>query len=151
VFSPLGSPTTPERRFPPPCSAEVTPNCFIVRAAHGQALSYIYYQSELGRRSAAKLLKQRWGTTHRGEHRQAARPLTTVNLERLKKRRDLFKSRRHSLDIAPPVLAASGFNQIPLIERGRQCCPCEMAQDEAAAHIAKLPDFVAALPSRGPS
>ena len=44
------------RRFPPPCTAEVTPNCFIVRDANGQALTYIYYESEPGRRSAAKLL-----------------------------------------------------------------------------------------------
>ena len=29
-------------RFPPPWSAEVTPNCFIVRDADGQALSYVY-------------------------------------------------------------------------------------------------------------
>jgi hypothetical protein len=34
----------------------VTPNCFIVRDANGQALSYVYYESEPGRRSAAKLL-----------------------------------------------------------------------------------------------
>jgi hypothetical protein len=34
------------RRFPPPWTAEVTPNCFIVRDANGQALSYIYYESE---------------------------------------------------------------------------------------------------------
>src|SRR6516164_8099803 len=38
----------PARRFPPPC--------FIVRDASGQALSYVYYESEPGRRSAAKLL-----------------------------------------------------------------------------------------------
>jgi hypothetical protein len=30
-------------------TAEVTPNCFIVRDANGQALSYIYYESEPGR------------------------------------------------------------------------------------------------------
>jgi hypothetical protein len=36
----------------------VTPNCFTVRDAKGQALSYIYYESELGRRSAAKLLSK---------------------------------------------------------------------------------------------
>jgi hypothetical protein len=42
------------RRFPPPWTAEVTPNCFIVR--DGQALTYIYYENEPGRRSAAKLL-----------------------------------------------------------------------------------------------
>jgi hypothetical protein len=34
------------------------PNCFIVRDANGQALSYIYYESEPGRRSAAKLLSK---------------------------------------------------------------------------------------------
>ena len=37
-----------ERRFPPPWTAEVTPNCFIVRDANGQALSYVYYESEPG-------------------------------------------------------------------------------------------------------
>jgi hypothetical protein len=56
------------RRFPPPWSVEVTPNCFIVRDANGQALSYIYYESEPGRRSAAKLLSAK----DRGEHREAA-------------------------------------------------------------------------------
>jgi hypothetical protein len=38
--------------------AEVTPNCFIVRDANGQALSYVYYENEPGRRSAAKLLSK---------------------------------------------------------------------------------------------
>jgi hypothetical protein len=46
------------RRFPPPWTAEVTPNCFFVRDANGQALSYVYYESEPGRRSAAKLLSK---------------------------------------------------------------------------------------------
>jgi endo-1,4-beta-D-glucanase Y len=46
------------RRFPPPWTAEVTPNCFIVRDANGQALSYVYYEREPGRRSAAKLLSK---------------------------------------------------------------------------------------------
>jgi hypothetical protein len=36
--------------FPPPWSAELTPNCFIVRDANGQALSYVC--------SAAKLLSK---------------------------------------------------------------------------------------------
>jgi hypothetical protein len=45
-----------ERRFPPPWSAELTPNCFIVRDRDGQALAYVYYENEPGRRSAAKLL-----------------------------------------------------------------------------------------------
>ena len=44
------------RRFPPPWTAEVTSNYFIVCDANGQALSYIYYESEPGRRSAANLL-----------------------------------------------------------------------------------------------
>jgi hypothetical protein len=34
------------RRFPAPWSAEVTPNCFIVRDADGQQLAYVYYESE---------------------------------------------------------------------------------------------------------
>ena len=60
------------RRFPPPWSAEVIPNCFIVRDANGQALSYVYYESEPGRRSAAKAAHQRRGSAHRGQRRQAA-------------------------------------------------------------------------------
>ena len=48
----------PSRRFPPPWSAEVTPNCFIVRDADGQQLASVYYESEPGRRSAAKLLSE---------------------------------------------------------------------------------------------
>src|SRR5262249_57091350 len=46
------------RRSPPPWSAEVTPNCFIVRDANGQQLAYVYYECEPGRRSAAKLLSE---------------------------------------------------------------------------------------------
>jgi endo-1,4-beta-D-glucanase Y len=47
-----------ERRFPAPWSAELTPNFFIVRDADGQQLAYVYYESEPGRRSAAKLLSK---------------------------------------------------------------------------------------------
>ena len=50
------------RRFPPPWTAEVTPNCFVVRDAGGQKLAYVYYECELGRRSAAKLLSRRGGS-----------------------------------------------------------------------------------------
>ena len=46
------------RRFPPPWTAEVTPNCFIVRDADGQQLAYVYFEDEPGRRSAAKLLSK---------------------------------------------------------------------------------------------
>jgi len=46
----------PERRFPPPWSVEETHACFTVRDADGQALAYIYFEDEAGRRAAAKLL-----------------------------------------------------------------------------------------------
>ena len=45
----------PERRFPPPWSVEETDACFIVRDANGQALAYVYFEDEPGRRSAAHL------------------------------------------------------------------------------------------------
>jgi hypothetical protein len=32
------------------------PECFIVRDANGQALAYVYFEDEPGRRSAARLL-----------------------------------------------------------------------------------------------
>jgi len=43
----------PTRRFPPPWSAEVQPNHYVVRDANKQALAYVYYENEPGRRSAA--------------------------------------------------------------------------------------------------
>jgi hypothetical protein len=43
------------RRFPPPWTVEETAACFIVRDNGGQALAYVYYEEEPGRRSAAKL------------------------------------------------------------------------------------------------
>jgi hypothetical protein len=45
-----------ERRFPPPWSIEKQPACFVVRDHNGQALAYVYYEDEPGRRSAAKLM-----------------------------------------------------------------------------------------------
>jgi hypothetical protein len=45
-----------ERHSPPPWSAELQPNYYVVRDADGQQLPYIYYESEPGRQSAAKLL-----------------------------------------------------------------------------------------------
>ena len=46
------------RRFPPPWSLEERPACFIVSDANGQALAYVYYEEEPGRRTAAKLMTQ---------------------------------------------------------------------------------------------
>ena len=48
----------PERRFPPPWTAEDHLACFIVKDSTGQALAHIYYENEPGRRSAAKLLER---------------------------------------------------------------------------------------------
>ena len=47
-----------QRRFPPPWSVEERPACFIVSDANGQALAYVYYEEEAGRRTAAKLMTQ---------------------------------------------------------------------------------------------
>jgi hypothetical protein len=44
------------RRFPPPRSIEESSACFIVRDGDKQALAYVYYENESGRRSTAKLL-----------------------------------------------------------------------------------------------
>ncbi len=45
------------RRFPPPWTVEDKNNaCFIVHDASGQAVAYVYYEEEPGRRSAAKLM-----------------------------------------------------------------------------------------------
>jgi hypothetical protein len=51
----------PTRRFPPPWPVDepdtkLGQDCFIVRDANGQALAYIYFEDEPGRRSAAYLL-----------------------------------------------------------------------------------------------
>jgi hypothetical protein len=45
------------RRFPPSWTIdERNDACFIVRDANGQALAYVYFEDEPGRRSAARLL-----------------------------------------------------------------------------------------------
>jgi hypothetical protein len=46
------------RHFPPPWSVEELDARFVVRDANGQALSYVYFEDEPGRRSAAKLLSK---------------------------------------------------------------------------------------------
>jgi hypothetical protein len=53
---PQSSSPMPQRRFPPPWSVEEQPACFVVRDHTGQQLAYVYFEDELGRRSAAKLL-----------------------------------------------------------------------------------------------
>jgi hypothetical protein len=50
-------PSSP-RRFPPPWSAELQPNRYVVRYADKQQLAYVYFENEPGRRSAAKLLSK---------------------------------------------------------------------------------------------
>jgi hypothetical protein len=44
------------RRFPPPWSIDELEACFVVCDHSGQALAYVYFEEEPGRRSAAKLL-----------------------------------------------------------------------------------------------
>jgi hypothetical protein len=51
-------PQSTERRFPRPWKAEETDACFIIRDKDGQALAYIHYEEEPGRRSAANLLSR---------------------------------------------------------------------------------------------
>jgi hypothetical protein len=45
-----------DRRFPPPWTAEETDACFIVKDQKGQALAFVYFEDEAGRRTAANLL-----------------------------------------------------------------------------------------------
>ena len=46
-----------ERRFPPPWDTEeANASCFIVKDNNGQALAYVYFESDPGRRTAANLL-----------------------------------------------------------------------------------------------
>ena len=46
------------RRFPPPWDIEeANKACFIVRDHNGQALAYVYFEEEPGRRAAAKLTR----------------------------------------------------------------------------------------------
>jgi hypothetical protein len=48
--------TSQTRRFQPPWCVERSDACFIVRDHGGQALAYVYFEEEPGRRSAARLL-----------------------------------------------------------------------------------------------
>ena len=52
-------PVEQPRRFPAPWDIEEhNRSCFIVRDNNGQALSYVYYETEPGRRTAANLLSR---------------------------------------------------------------------------------------------
>ena len=44
------------RRFTPPWDIDDNGACFIIRDSNGQALNYVYYENEPGRRTAAGLL-----------------------------------------------------------------------------------------------
>jgi hypothetical protein len=46
------------RRFPPPWYIDEQAACFVVHDRGGQTLSYVYFEEEPGRRSAAKLLSK---------------------------------------------------------------------------------------------
>jgi hypothetical protein len=43
-------------RFPPPWTVEETQPCFIARDSNGQALAFVYFEDDPGRRSTASLL-----------------------------------------------------------------------------------------------
>src|SRR6516165_5151735 len=70
--TPRDRPDPKQRRFPPPLTAELQPNHYVVRDANRQQLAYVYYESEPGRRSAAKIAFQRRGAADRGKYREIA-------------------------------------------------------------------------------
>jgi hypothetical protein len=47
------------RRFPPPWSVEEQSACFVVRDYNGQALAYVYFEDEPGRRIGRQAAHQR--------------------------------------------------------------------------------------------
>jgi hypothetical protein len=49
-------PPMPIRHFPPPWVADETEACLVVKDRSGNALAYIYFEQEPGRRTAANLL-----------------------------------------------------------------------------------------------
>jgi hypothetical protein len=49
---------TNARRFPPPWSVEELDVCFVVKDRDDQKLTYVYFEDEPGRRSAAKLFSK---------------------------------------------------------------------------------------------
>jgi hypothetical protein len=43
------------RNFPPPWSAELQPNYYVVRDADGQQIAYVYYSNDPERRSTVRM------------------------------------------------------------------------------------------------
>jgi hypothetical protein len=67
----------PARRFPPPWSVDdpdpkLGRQCFIIRDHNGQALAYVCFEDEPGRRSAGASHDPRRGAADSRQHRQAA-------------------------------------------------------------------------------
>ena len=60
------------RRFPPPRTIGDNGACYIIRDKNGQALSYVYYGNEPGRRAAANFTDARRSAKDRSQRRQAA-------------------------------------------------------------------------------
>jgi hypothetical protein len=58
-----------QRRFPPPWSVETTDACFIVRGRNKQALTYVYFEEEPGRRAVPSCsAATRRGASHSALH-----------------------------------------------------------------------------------
>ncbi len=71
------------RLFPPPWTPDETDACFVVRYRNGQALAYVYFEDEPGRRTAANLLT-------RDEVRRIAANITKIPaIGETARRRDL--------------------------------------------------------------
>jgi hypothetical protein len=56
MFTVRSNEQMPYRRFSPPWDIDDNGACFIVRDHNGQALAYVYFEEEPGRRAAANLL-----------------------------------------------------------------------------------------------
>ena len=67
----------PKRRLSPPWMVEAYTACFIVKDHAGLNLAYVYFQSEPGSRSAAKLLSR--AEAHRIAIKIASLPQSTLS------------------------------------------------------------------------
>jgi hypothetical protein len=74
--------TSERRRFSPPWSVDEQEACFIVRDANGQALAYVYFEDEPGRRAAAHLLTRDKARRIAGVRRAGAERLRKAAVER---------------------------------------------------------------------